>query len=154
MNSTPKFVIYAVDQLIKYHDPTPLMHYFESGVPLWQYPESRDLILKLIQQKEIRPEGGGSHAKQEDRDHKLWVALQMVAETQGRGRPVFSNDKANLCQIAARMMGFESARYFFDEYWKKYKDHEQVKRFAEVGRLTAEEEKQSYFNELVQRYLK
>lgn len=81
MNNTPRFVIYAVDQLVKYHNPKPLMHYFESGVPLWQYPESKELILKLIQQKEIRPEGGASHIKQEGKEHRLWVALQMIAET-------------------------------------------------------------------------
>lgn len=153
MSQTPNFVIYAVDQLIKYHNPKPLMHYFENGVPLWQYPESRDLILKLIQQKEIRPEGGASHIKKEGREHKLWVALEMIAETKGRGRPIFSKDKVSLCDIAARMMGFESGRYFFYEYWKEYEKHEQVIRFIEVGKLMSEQDKQSYFDELVSRYM-
>lgn len=78
----------------------------------------------------------------------------MAIDTHDRrkGRPIYSNGKCSLCHIAARMMGFESGRHFYDQYWKKYEEHEQVQRFIEVGKLMAEEDKQSYFNELVKQY--
>ena len=57
MNKTPNYVLAAVKQYKEEDCKEGLINQFENGIPLHSYPESRELIIRLLEGKKPRAKG-------------------------------------------------------------------------------------------------
>ena len=134
--STPNYVIEAVLAYLERGLKEPLAQMFENGIPLHTYPESRDIVARLIRGKPVKSKGRPPLSR--DKKARRHSVLVMVAQLHGAGLGVYSggatNTKETACDIAARHYGFKSGKHVYDEIWTPDKDSENVKMHIEIGR--------------------
>ena len=142
MSETPSYVMEAVRQLFEEKKPARLIEMFCNGLPLHTYPESRELIEKLLREEKLRGRGhkpaNYAPAKQA-RDISIQIA---VAQLVGALGPVIHKGEATLdtptaCKVVAKWHGLSQEGV--EKIWNKVKDSEWVESHKQFGRENAEQ---------------
>lgn len=138
MSQTPDYVLAAVDAFVKEDHRFPLVNMFENGIPLHTYPESRDLIVKLMRGDAIRPKGRRSSADNPVVCARDTAILHHVAQLHGAGLALISNGEGqapSACGIVARFHGLTPNQ--IKAIWNKGKGRPDVVAYLEFGRTYA-----------------
>ena len=106
MSETPRYVLEAVRAFIEEDRREPILQLFGNGIPLYSYPESRDLIEKVMRGDSLRKRGQkvtNPHTQSRD------ISIQTeVAQLAGAGLGLISKggeSKATACSVVARRHG-------------------------------------------------
>lgn len=120
----------AVDTFIVSGDPARLLELFNKGFPLHKYPESRELIEKILQGDSLRPFGRGGEKRTFERLLKEFKAVKFYFnEMQKPGKK-----KKTIVQLEAARMIDEgmTADNFRKTILPRYADNEffsELKRY-------------------------
>ena len=138
MTDTPNYVMEAV-KAYEEGNSRFLVEMFENGVPLYQYPESKQIIVNLLQGKSNRRQGRPPLTRQQkDYQHRI---LMRVAELYGAGLGLISNgnetNTPTACGVAASIYGL-SADYIYRKIWKPNKDNADVSFQISLGAANKE----------------
>ena len=146
MSETPNYVLGAVRAFIDEDKREPLLLMFRNGIPLHTYPESRELIEKLLLSKAIRKRGEKlSDPAMQARNISIQIA---VAQLDGAGLGVISkgeNSKPTACSVVSDWYGVtpEGKKIITPEgvekIWNKVKDSEWVESHKQFGRENSEQ---------------
>lgn len=133
--STPNYVITAINFYIKQKDSKPLIELFTKGIPLHTYPESRALIVKLLQGKKVRNVGRQKLTLDKKDIHEQ--AIVFMAQIHGAGLPEYGGEKT-ACRVAAERYGMKHSTLL--KMWKgrKKKGDELITHNIETGKQNPE----------------
>ncbi len=147
MSDTPNYVLRAVEAYME-GDSRFLVNQFENGVPLYSYPESREIIVNLLRGQSNRRQGRPPLTRRKkDFYHRL---LMRVAELHGAGLGLISKGNATrkptACGVVsedlrrdAEIYGLDpkkyglSAEYIYEKIWKPNKDSAEVQFQLKLG---------------------
>lgn len=131
--TTPRFILEAVARYMEDGDSRSLVEMFQNGIELWKYPESRDLVVSLLQGQKPRRKGGQKLTRAEKEDQLS--CLIFVAQLHGAGIAVYHNGNATTptaCEIVGARHRV-NPRHLYDR-WRKRKDDDFIKEQIEFGR--------------------
>jgi len=135
MSDTPAYVIGAVNRYINEGKTDFLANLFENGIPLHEYPESKKLMLDLINGKAIRKRG--QKKINPLNDHTTFNAVLWCAQLHGAGLPLLGESseigKPYASEIAANLTG-HNHEHFHNRIWQKYCDEKEVLENIEFGK--------------------
>jgi hypothetical protein len=124
----------AVHRYLEKGQGDGLAQMFANGIPLHDYPESREIIINLLTGKANRKRGRPKRSQAVEAQH--YAILLRVAELHGAGLGLFSgsdmSDKPTACSIASKIYGLD-AEYIYKHIWKPNKDREDVKHQEKIG---------------------
>lgn len=137
--TTPNYVKEAVLAYMENGNSDPLATMFEHGIPLHEYPESREIVSNCI--RGIRNRKPGRQPLTREEKSKQESILYFVAQLHGAGFSLINSgersdgttSKNTACEIVARFYGYKSGKYIYDSIWKPAKDSEIVKFHMEIG---------------------
>ncbi|MBT3844236.1 MAG: hypothetical protein HN661_12180 [Gammaproteobacteria bacterium] len=135
--STPNFIHSAIADYME-GNPKTLIQMFNDGVPLQNYPETQELITKLLQDIPVRPAGAPPTRRTEEQRH---VILALVAQLKGAGLGLInsgekkdgSKSKLTACGIAGKVYELSGSQVY-QSVWLKMKDSDEAKRYLEIGK--------------------
>ena len=125
MNKTPNYVLAAVKQYKEEDCKEGLINQFENGIPLHSYPESRELIIRLLEGKKPRAKGESKVNKQEKL--REWSAACSVAALSAAGLTITE------AQLRIREINHYSESKM-ERLWKEHKDCSVAKNNYEMGK--------------------
>jgi hypothetical protein len=125
MNKTPNYVLAAVKQYKEEDCKEGLINQFGNGIPLHSYPESRELIIRLLEGKKPRAKGESKVNKQEKL--REWSAACSVAALSGAGLTITE------AQLRIREINHYSESKM-ERLWKEHKDCSVAKNNYEMGK--------------------
>lgn len=137
MTETPRFVLYAVKAYIKEGKKQALCNLFKHGIKLHEYPESRELMINLINQKPIRKRG--EKLADIDQEDIVYGAVIYCAQLYGAGLPLFGEpsksnpNKPYASELAAKDAGLNH-EHFYKKIWKKYCNQPEVQQNIALGK--------------------
>ena len=134
--STPNFVKTAIKFYIEKQDSQPLINLFTNGIRLHTYPESSELIIKILQGKSVRNAGNQKLTSDEKATHEQ--AIVFMAQIHGAGLPAYGDKKKTACRVAAERYGMKHGTLL--KMWKdrKSKGDELITFHIEIGRKNKE----------------
>ena len=132
---TPEYVKGAVLVFIEQDRREPLIQQFKNGIPLFKYPESRELIIKALTQ--ASPRGRGQKKKDLQKENLEISAIMLWATLEGAGLPRYG-DSSNASvvygyEIVGKDYGFSLRQ--LKSYWKKHSPDPIIK--AQIDRQAA-----------------
>ena len=134
--STPNYVLAAVKAFKKQNNRESLKELFCNGVRLQDYPESRDLMLALMDGKGARTRG---EKLQDPLSQARECSVMMeAASLYGAGMTLYYLAKdphiKTVSMIAAEKLGC-SDEHFYKRIWPKYADFPETQRQIEFGKM-------------------
>ena len=138
--STPRYVKEAVLAYMERGDSKPLLQMYEFGIPVLEYPESMELVEKLIKGDRGRKRGG--QPRKRDDFAKEDTILRLIAQLHGAGLGVFTDIKVNkdgkpykktACDVVAEIYG-RNAKDLFNRIWKPNEYCEETQRHIDIGK--------------------
>jgi hypothetical protein len=138
MTTTPDYVLGAVRRYRNEGKTEFLTNLFENGIPLHKYPESRELMLDLINGRAIRKRG--EKLLNPQREHITFTAVLWCAQLHGAGLPLYGDSskigKPYASEIAANLIG-KNHEHFYARIWKKHCEEKEVLENIEFGKNNA-----------------
>lgn len=135
MSDTPAYVIGAVNRYINEGKTEFLANLFENGIRLHEYPESKKLMLDLINGNAIRKRG--QKKINPAKDHITFNAVLWCAQLYGAGLPLYGESskigKPYASKIAADLIG-RNDEHFHRNIWLEHCDEQEVKDNIEFGK--------------------
>ena len=132
--STPRYVKGAVRAFIEEDRREFLIEQFKNGVPLFEYPESRELIVDALKHKKFSPRGKGHSLREPEKENLEIGAVLEWATLKGAGFPRYGDsNKADVIygyEIVQENFGF--TLYQLKKYWKKYHAKPEIKAKLDV----------------------
>tara|TARA_B110000240_G_C13332588_1_gene381927 strand:- start:344 stop:811 length:468 start_codon:yes stop_codon:yes gene_type:complete len=129
---TPEYVKGAVLLFIEQDRREPLIQQFKNGIPLFKYPESRELIVKALTQ--VSPRGRGQNKKDLGKEDLEIGAIMLWATLEGAGFPRYGDSTSALVvygyEIVEKAWGFSLKQ--LKSYWKKHNADPRIS--AQIGR--------------------
>jgi len=111
-----------------------LIEQFKNGVPLFEYPESRELIVDALKHKKFSPRGKGHSLREPEKENLEIGAVLEWATLKGAGFPRYGDsNKADVIygyEIVQENFGF--TLYQLKKYWKKYHAKPEIKAKLDV----------------------
>jgi len=104
VSETPRYVLGAVRAFIIENKREYLINQFQNGIPLHCYPESRDLVEKLLRGEALR--GRGQKVVSREIEHRDFSIQITVAQLLGAGLPLIANgesEKPTACSLVAKV---------------------------------------------------
>lgn len=129
---TPEYVKGAVLLFIEQDRRVPLIQQFKNGIPLFEYPESRELIVKALTQ--VSPRGRGQNKRDLKKEEIEIGAIMLWATLEGAGFPRYG-DSTDVTvvygdEIVKKEWGFSLKQ--LKSYWKKHNADPSIS--AQIGR--------------------
>jgi len=132
---TPNYVKEAVLQYIEEKRSYYLIEMFTNGIPLHSYPESRNIIIKLLNGESVRKRGRQPLSrKDKDRNYRI---LTHVSQLVGAGLSSVNNYPDNAAETACKKVGEIyglTGKYIYDNIWKPAEGSDTVKLNMEIGK--------------------
>ena len=132
---TPEYVKGAVLLFIEQDRREFLIEQFKNGIPLFEYPESRELIVKALTQ--VSPRGRGQKKKDLGKEDLEIGAIMLWATLEGAGFPRYGDSTSALVvygyEIVEKEWGFSLRQ--LKSYWKKHSPDPIIK--AQIDRQAA-----------------
>ena len=138
MSETPRYVLEAVRAFIEEDRREPLINQFHNGIPLHSYPESRELLEKMMRSEAIRPHGRPSvDSDPVMRDRNIGIQIY-VAQFVGAEIPLIANESTTptACSVVGNWHGLTSNQV--KAIWNKGKDSPLALFYMNFGRENAE----------------
>ena len=135
---TPRYVKEAVRVFVEEGRREFLIQQFENGIPLFEYPESRDLIIKALLR--VSPRSRGQKQKDVEKERKEVSAIMLWATLEGAGFPRYGDSPDTRVvygyEIVGKNFGFSLRQ--LKSYWKKHSnapsESAQIERQLEFGK--------------------
>lgn len=153
--STPRYVKGAVRAFIEEDRREFLIQQFENGIPLFEYPESRKLIVDALKHKKFSPRGKGHSLREPEKESLEIGAVLEWAILEGAGFPRYGDsNKADVIygyEIVQKR--FDFTLYQLKKYWGKYHAKPEIKaqldRHIEFGKKFKESLRKHYLEQVL-----